>query len=430
MKNKKLSTQPYKGTADAFPSDMIIRNYIFDVWKSVALKFGYEEYDTPMLEEADLYRVKSGDEIANTQLYNFTDKGGREIALRPEMTPSLARMIASREKDLSKPIRWFNISKYFRYEKPQRGRRREFFQLNIDILGINGIEAEVEILQYVLEVMKEFKAPKETYEIRISNRYLLEYLFKDILDIDKELTPKLARVIDNYKKMSKEDFNSYLQEIGLTQGQVEKLIEYLNWDLSKLEDIKEKSKGAEQLLKLFELCNKLGLKNLKFDPSIVRGLAYYTGTVIELFDIGSNDNPRSIFGGGRYDDLLSIFGQEKLPAVGLGWGDIITTDYLKTYNLIPNKKTEIDVFVTLFCKDFFIETSQLTKYLRDKGLNVQMQLTPSKLVKQFKYADKCNIPWVIVLGEKEQQEGKVELKNMGNGKSFLITKEDIIEKIS
>lgn len=430
MENKKLSTQPYKGTADAFPSDMLIRNYIFDVWKSVALKFGYEEYDTPMLEEADLYRVKSGDEIANTQLYNFIDKGGREIALRPEMTPSLARMIASKENDLIKPIRWFNISKYFRYEKPQRGRRREFFQLNIDILGVEGIQAEVEILQYVLEVMKEFNAPKDTYEIKINNRYLLDYLFNEILSVDKEIIPKLARAIDNYNKMSKDDFKAYLLEIGLSDNQIEKMMGYLSWDLSKLEEIKDKSKGAQQLLELFCLTEELGLENLRFDPSIVRGLAYYTGTVFELFDIGSKENPRSIFGGGRYDDLLTIFGQDKLPAVGLGWGDIITTDYLKTYNLIPDKKTEIDIFVTLFNKELIVQTSQLTKYLRDKGFNVQMQLTESKLAKQFKYADKKNIPWVIVLGEKELKENKVELKNLESGKSFLITKEDIIERIS
>jgi histidyl-tRNA synthetase len=428
MKNIKISTQPYKGTTDTYPKDMLIRNYIFDVWKSVAQKFGYEEYDTPMLEDANLYRAKSGEELS-TQLYNFTDKGGREVSLRPEMTPSLARIIASKEKELTKPIRWFNIGKFYRYEKPQRGRTREFFQLNIDILGISSIEAEVEILQYVLEVMREFKAPKETYEIRINNRYLLDYLFKEILSLDDKLTAKLARAIDNYNKMSKEDFNQYLLDLGLTKKQLEQVTDYLSWDIETLKSIKEKSQGARELLELFSLTKDLGLENLRFDPSIVRGLLYYTGTVIELFDIGSKENPRAIFGGGRYDDLLSIFGNDKLPAFGIGWGDVITADYLKTYNLIPKTISQTDIFVTLLNKDLFVETSKLATYLREKGFNVEMQLKESNISKQFKYANKKQIPWVIVLGEKEIEEGKIQLRNMKTGEDFLITKQDAIEKI-
>ncbi len=194
MKNTILSKQPYKGTMDWYPKDIYIRNYIFDIWSSVAKRYGYEEYDTAQLEDANLYKVKSGEELGGNQLYNFIDKGGREIALRPEMTPSLARMVANKKNELQLPLRWFNIGRYYRYEKPQKGRRREFFQLNIDILGVDSITAETEIVSFVIDVMKEFKAPLNYFELKINSRYLLDYLFTEILQIDEEIKPKIARV--------------------------------------------------------------------------------------------------------------------------------------------------------------------------------------------------------------------------------------------
>ncbi|HNW23550.1 MAG TPA: ATP phosphoribosyltransferase regulatory subunit [Candidatus Dojkabacteria bacterium] len=193
MESKILSKQPYKGTDDWYPKDMFLRNYLFNTWSKIAKRYGYEEYDTPIIEDANLYKVKSGEDLANNQLYSFVDKGGREIALRPEMTPSLARIIANKKNELTFPLRWFNIGRYYRYEKPQKGRKREFFQLNIDILGVPTIDAELEIIQFVMDVMKELKAPKDTYELRINNRYLLEYLFTNILDVDESIKPKLAR---------------------------------------------------------------------------------------------------------------------------------------------------------------------------------------------------------------------------------------------
>jgi histidyl-tRNA synthetase len=428
MNNKKLSLQPYKGTADIYPQDMYAKNYLFDIWKKVAKQFGYEEYDTPYIEEAQLYRVKSGDDIANNQLYSFTDKGGREIALRPEMTPSLARLIAAKKNELTLPIRWFNIGRYYRYEKPQRGRTREFIQLNLDIFGISSIEAELEVLQYINAVMDELKAPKETYELRINNRYLLDYLFEDILKLDEEKKSKVGRAIDNYLKLSESDFIAYIQEIGLDKEQVEKVLDFLKLDIEDLKDID--NRGAKELLELFDKAKLLNITNLKFAPYIMRGLLYYTGTVVEAYDIGSEENPRALFGGGRYDDLLDIFGQEKLPAFGFGWGDVTTLDYLNTYNLIPNTKTTTQVFVTLMDDSLYKETYEVTKYLRDLGINTQMQLVNKKLSDQLKYANKKNIPWVIILGEEESSKGVVQLKDMDSGNSFLIKKGDIVEKIS
>ncbi|MDX9739410.1 MAG: histidine--tRNA ligase [Candidatus Dojkabacteria bacterium] len=429
MNNKKLNTQPYKGTVDTYPADMIKRNYLFNIWRRVAKSYGYEEYDTPLLEDANLYRVKSGEEIANNQLFSFTDKGDREVALRPEMTPSLARIIAAKKNELTLPIRWFNIGPFYRYEKPQKGRNREFFQLNIDLFGIPTVEAEIEIIQFVMSVMKELKAPLNTFELKISNRYLLEYLFDNILKLEQEKRALVTKAIDNYLKIPKDIFEEYLKEIKLSDTQIDRLVEFLNWDIKDLEKISEDSKGAKELLTLFNLANELSITNISFAPYVVRGLAYYTGTVIEMFDIGSKENPRALFGGGRYDDLLEIFDEGKLPAFGLGWGDVTTLDYLNTYNLLPESKTDINIFVTLMDSKLYKETLLLTQYLRSLGINTQMQLIATKLSKQLKYANKKAIPWVVVMGEEEISSGLIQLKNMNTKESFQIKKEDVIGRI-
>ncbi len=429
MENKLLSKQPYKGTKDWYPADIYVRNYLFETWSRVAQKYGYQEYDTSQIEQAELYRKKSGEELGS-QLYNFKDKGGREIALRPEMTPSLARMIALKRNQLSLPIRWFNIGRYYRYEKPQKGRTREFFQLNIDILGVSTINAEVEIIQYVIDVMRELKAPENTYELRVNNRYLLNYLFDEILDLNSELKPKLARALDNYLKMEPDDFNNYLLELGLSKEQIVKIEEFLNWDITDLEKIKDNSKGAEQLIELFKKINTLMIPNIKFTPYIVRGLAYYTGTVIELYDIGQKETPRALFGGGRYDNLLEIFNEEPIPAFGLGWGEVTTLDYLEKYNLIPQYRNSTEVFVCLMDDASYLESSKIASYLRENGFNCLMQLTAGKLSNQLKYASNNEIPWVVIVGEDEIKKGVVQLKNMQSRESFLITKEEVIQKIS
>lgn len=424
-----LSKLPYKGTNDMYPQDMFVLNYIFDTWSRVAKRFGYEEYDTPLIEDANLYRVKSGDDLANNQLYAFTDKGGREIALRPEMTPSLARLVASKRNELTLPIRWFNIGRYYRYEKPQRGRTREFFQLNIDILGVSTIEAEIEIIQYVMAVMEEFKAPKETYELKINNRFLLDYLFDEILKLSEESKPKVSKAIDNYLKIEKSEFKEYLKEIGLDSSQIENLVDYLNWNLDDLKKIENDSRGAKELLNLFSKANELEITNIKFCPYIIRGLQYYTGTVIEMFDIGGNENPRALFGGGRYDNLLEIFNEKSIPAFGLGWGDVTTSDYLRTYNLLPEIKSDIKVFVTLMNDSLYTQTSKVSTYLRANGINTQMQLNAVKLSNQLKYASKKSIPWSIIIGEDEIKSNTIVLKNMSNSEQFNIPLEEVLQKV-
>jgi histidyl-tRNA synthetase len=269
-----LSKLPYKGTSDIYPEDMKTLQYIFNTWRKVAKRFGYEEYDTPLIEDANLYKIKSGEEIANNQLYSFTDKGGREIAIRPELTPSLARMIAQKKKELTFPIRWFNIGRFYRYEKPQRGRSREFFQLNIDLLGTSSVGAELEILQYILAVMDEFNAPKETYEIKLNSRYLLDYLLEKILKVDENLKNDVLKAIDNYLKMERDDFIEYIKDIGLDNEQSSSLMDFLNWSIEDVEKIDKKSRGIKDLLELFRIIKDQGLSNITFSPYIVRGLQY------------------------------------------------------------------------------------------------------------------------------------------------------------
>ncbi len=425
----KLSKLPYKGTSDTYPEEMYYRNYLFDTWKYVAESFGYEQYDTPLIEEAQLYKEKSGEEIANNQLYSFEDKGGREVAIRPELTPSLARIVAAKRKELSFPLRWFNIGRFYRYEKPQRGRSREFYQLNIDILGVKGIEAEIEIIQFIMAVMEQLKAPKETYELKVSNRYLLNYFLEEILKVDQQLTGTIIKAIDTYPKMGTEDFNEYLIEIGLDDKQVETLKDFLKWEVGDLENIKEKSKGAEELLELFEKAEELNITNIRFCPYIVRGLQYYTGTVVEMFDIGGDKNPRALFGGGRYDNLLEIFDEENIPAFGLGWGDVTTINYLETYNLLPDIGSTSDVFIPLMGKSLYEEVSKTAQYLRGKEIRTEIQLNPTKLSKQLKYANRKNFPWVIIIGEDEIEQKKVVLKNMKETEQRSLTLEEAVDRI-
>jgi len=300
---KKLSTDSYKGVRDFYPEDMAIQNYIFSVWKRVAEDFKYQEYSASILEYADLYKAKGerNEEIVNEQMYTFTDKGDREVALRPEMTPTLARMIAARRKGLKLPLRWFSIPNCFRYERPQRGRRREHWQLNCDIMGTAGIEAEVEIITLAYTIMKEFGAKDEDFEIRVNSRKLLEEAYgKNMLSL-----------LDRKDKMEKDEFEAKWNELS----------DKPYHDLSPSPEITE-------------IMNALEAKGIKtvFSPSLTRGFDYYTGMVFEVFDTNP-DNKRSLFGGGRYDNLLEMFGVEPLPTVGFGMGDVTMRDFLETHGL-------------------------------------------------------------------------------------------------
>lgn len=311
VKTRNLSTEAYKGVRDFYPEDMAVQNYIFEVWRKVAKSFGYVEYGASILEPVELYKAKSSEEIVNEQMFTFTDRGNRNVALRPEMTPTLARMIAGKRKSLKFPIRWFSIPNVFRYERPQRGRRREHWQLNCDIVGIAGTEAEVEIISLAHAIMKSFGANDKDFEIRINSRKLLQKIYSPILK-DPSKPEKMFRLMDRKEKMEREEFES-------------------EWTKLFTEPFKEAVlEQSQELSTIMKTLKEKGIET-KFSP-ITRGFDYYTDVVFEVFDT-SLENNRSLFGGGRYDNLLEIFGVESAPAVGFGMGDVTIRDFLETHKL-------------------------------------------------------------------------------------------------
>lgn len=323
LKSKNLSTEAYKGVRDFYPEDMAVQNYIFEMWRKVAKNFGYVEYGASILELSELYRAKSSEEIVNDQMFTFKDRGDRDVALRPEMTPTLARMVAQKRKSLKFPLRWFSIPNVFRYERPQRGRKREHWQLNCDILGVAGIEAEIEIISIAHAIMKSFGADDKDFEIRINSRKLLQKIYTPILK-DPKKPEEMFRLMDKKDKMEEKEFE--LEWQNLFTGPFKE---------SALEDSPE----------LFAIIKTLKEKNIeaKFSPSITRGFDYYTDIVFEVFDTDPQNN-RSLFGGGRYDNLLQIFGVEPVPAVGFGMGDVTIRDFLETHNLPTCVPLEADAY--------------------------------------------------------------------------------------
>ncbi len=325
IEKQKLSTEPYKGVRDFYPEDMAIQNYIFDTWRKVAKEFGYVEYGASILESADLYKAKGerNEEIVNEQMYTFIDKGDREVALRPEMTPTLARMVAARRKGLKLPLRWFSIPNCFRYERSQRGRRREHWQLNCDVMGNNKdfstIDAEVEIITLAYNIMKEFGAKDEDFQIQVNDRRVIFEMYKPILR-DQNQWKEVMSFLDRRPKLSPED-------------QKEGNEKYFARPFDEIEA--RKIYEASDLSKLVDKLRAKGITNIKFESSIMRGFDYYTGMVFEVFDTDPANN-RSLFGGGRYDNLLEMFGVEPLPTVGFGMGDVTMRDFLETHNLLPS----------------------------------------------------------------------------------------------
>ena len=314
----KLSTEPYKGVRDFYPEDMEVQNYIFNTWRRVAEQFSYKEYSASILEPAELYKSKTSEEIVNEQTFIFTDRGGREIVLRPEMTPTLARMVAARRRNLKFPLRWYSIPNVFRYERPQRGRRREHWQLNCDLLGISGIEADVEIISLAHAIMKEFGAENKDFEIRVNDRKLITDIFNKIGGTSESTNVSVIRLLDRREKI--DNFDSELER-HLGSDKKEQF-------LGLLED----TKSNETLEKLRETLNTKNIQNIVIDTKLARGFDYYTGMIFEVFD-NHKDNRRSLFGGGRYDNLLEMFEVEPIPAVGFGMGDITLRDFLETHGL-------------------------------------------------------------------------------------------------
>ncbi|MFH1898902.1 MAG: histidine--tRNA ligase [Patescibacteria group bacterium] len=413
---EKLQTQPYKGARDFYPEDMKIRNFIFDTWKKVCKSYGYEEYDGPFIESFDIFAAKSGEELVNEQLYSFEDKGKRKVAIRPEMTPTLARMVAEKFNELLRPIRWFSIPNLWRYEKPQRGRSREFYQLNVDVFGIEGVEADLEVILTAIDIFKAFGAKEGMFEIRVNNRRLADDFYKK-LGLDKDQKKVVNKALDKKSKIIQEEFDKWLiDDAKMSSEQIKLLNDFLADPLPVVKELSKDSQGAEELLSLIDMVTTQKLEGfVKYDPSIIRGLDYYTGNVFEIYDLNPK-NIRAMAGGGRYDDLVTIFKGERLTGTGYAMGDITLKDFLESWDLLPKIESECEYLITLWPSQdnrYLEKTLEISSLIREKGKNVQTWLEPNtKLEKQLKFADKKGIKYAIIVGENELSSGNVTLKNL------------------
>ena len=424
MKNiSKLSTESYKGVRDFYPEDLFIQNYIFDTWRKTVEKFGYVEYSASVLEPAELYKAKTGEEIVNEQTYTFTDRGERQVTLRPEMTPTVARLVAQKQHELTFPLRWYSIPNLFRYEKPQRGRLREHWQLNVDFFGIDSINADIEIITVAERIMKSFGAKDGDFVIKINDRRIMSSLYEKF-HLDNEASYKVSKIIDKKNKITAESFGSALAEII---GEKAKEFVTLLESSEKLFDyFGEENKHVKELVSLIEELQKNGIANVEFDPTLMRGFDYYTGTVFEVFD-NHPDNNRSVFGGGRYDDLLDIFGAEKVPTIGFGAGDVTMRDFLETHGLLPEYRQNINLYICSTKPEYIDESQKLANTLRENGLNVAVDLSGKKLGDQMKIANKQGIPYVICVGEDEIKSGLYGVKNMDSGEEEKVKIEEIAD---
>ena len=423
-----LSPQPYKGTRDYYPEDKRIQNYIFYVWRKVSESFGYEEYSAPILEPLDIYTAKSGQELANEQTYSFVDRGGRTVAIRPEMTPTISRMVAARRQELAYPARLYSIANFMRYERPQRGREREFWQLNVDIFGSDGAIAEAEIITMADKIMKEFGAKTSDYIIKINNRKLINFMMAQYLNLDAAQAQAMIKLLDRKNKIDERDFILQASEIFGDDSDVGlekvKLLIKANSMADLPKEITESS-SVQEIRELFTLLERFDVDNITFDITLMRGLDYYTGTVFEVYDTNP-ENARALFGGGRYDGLVNLFGADPISAVGMAPGGTTTEDFLVTHNLLPKLDSTTDLYVATQ-GDVFKEASRLVSDLRYNGLNVEQDFSKRKLDRQIKTAAKKSIPYVIFIGEEEVASGIYPIKDISSGEEKKLNINEIVD---
>ena len=419
--SEKLSTEPYKGVRDFYPADWAKLDYAFSKLREVLRTYGYEEYMASPLERAELYESKTSEEIVNEQTYTFIDRGDRKVTLRPEMTPTLARMVAARRRELPFPVRWFSIPNVFRYERPQRGRLREHYQLNVDLLGITDEKADGEIIVLASKLLRAFGATDADFVIRVSSRALLNAAAQ-ALGLSEEQTSGYFGVLDRKNKMTPEAFE-------------EARAEYRRAGTDPLEYIEVGTDQAvvahkQKLNALLAAFADRGMTNVVFDPTVVRGFLYYTGIVFEVFDTNP-ENSRSLFGGGRYDNLVSLFGGDMIPAVGFGMGDVTLIDFLTTHNLLPQNLTGApQVFIGTPSESDIGDAQKFAEVLREKSIATLVHISGKSLGDQIKEATRRSIPYFIAYGAQEATSGRVVLKSLIKSTQDEVSIEKAIERLS
>ncbi len=419
MTDKYLPTDPYKGVRDFYPEDMAVQRYIFDIWAKTAESFGFERYDASVLEPADLYRSKGAEneELVNEQTYTFTDRGDREVTLRPEMTPTVARMVAGRRRDLVFPLRWYSIPNLFRYERTQRGRLREHWQLNCDIFGANDISADVEIIALAYRIMINFGATSEMFEIRVNHRGVFIEFLQSIarncgFKLSDEQCLEILRLRDRKNKIPESEYVTKLEVIVGTDA-----YPVFAEQLHLKDNIKDfDSESQDDLWKIGNSLYELGIKNVIPDATLSRGFDYYTGTIFEFFDV-SGENNRSLLGGGRYDNLTSLFGGEPISGIGFGMGDVTMRDFLETHGLLEGRvlPTTPQLLILTTGSELNLDAQKLAAGFRGVGISVAIDIGTKKLDKKLQDANKRNVAFVLVYGEDEREKGLYTLKRMSDG---------------
>ena len=398
-----LSPLGYKGTRDYYPEDKRVQNYIFATWRQVVERHGYQEYGAPLLEPLDVYAAKSGQEIANEQTYSFVDRGDRVVAIRPEMTPSISRMVAARRQELGYPARLYSIANFMRYERPQRGREREFWQLNADIFGVDSVLADAEVIGLAYEIMTAFGATDDTYVIRVNNRNLINHMMASYLELDAAKSQAMIKLLDRKDKMDIEEFTAQAAAIfppeSAEQG-LRKLGQLVSAQtVADLPAELQNVSAVKELQELFDTLKTAGVTNAKFDVTLMRGFDYYTGMVFEVFDLHP-DNNRAMFGGGRYDGLVGLFGAEPIPTVGFAPGLTTTELFLRSHDLLPKLPSTTEIGIVVI--DDSIEAAlDVARQLRSEGVNVEVDISGRKFDKQLKAVIKKDIPYIVFVGSDE-----------------------------
>ncbi len=402
MLSKKLSTESYKGVRDFYPEDMAIQQYIFDTWSATAESFGYERYDASVLEPSDLYKSKGAEneEMVNEQTYTFIDRGDREVTLRPEMTPTVARMVAGKRRELSYPVRWYSIPNLFRYERPQKGRLREHWQLNCDMFGATHYTADVEVIALAHTVFMNFGADDDMFEICINDRSEMRSKYASLGVTDTSIQDTITRLNDRFHKISAEEYKTALKEIVSADDVVEAIYTLVS--------------GGDDLdtNQVVDGLKALGIENVKIDRSIARGFNYYTGTIFEVFDT-SGENRRSILGGGRYDNLTEMFGGEAISGIGFGMGDVTMRDFLTTHNLLTADSTAPTLMIVPMEEKHNLEAQKIAQeFRRVAGIDVAVDISTKKLGKKIAEAGEKMVEYVIVVGDDELKANSYTLKHL------------------
>lgn len=416
-----LSTEPYRGTRDFLPDEMSVRTQVFHRLYDVLERYGYQRYDGPQLEPVEIYEAKSSQEIVSQQLYTLTDQGGRRLALRPEMTPSVARMIAGNAGKLTFPVRWYSHPNSHRYERPQRGRVREHWQINVDLFGSAGTAVEVEFFELIHDMMAGLGATPDMWRLRVSDRVLLDALLTRIVEIPEDQVRATANMLDRWEKVTDDALASEAAGIGLSDKQFARLGEIVRAGTAAVEELPQEVREQSRLM---QVLGSSAADLVTFDPLIVRGFDYYTSTVFEVFDTNP-ENRRSLFGGGRYDNLVGLYSPEEIPGFGFGMGDVTIIDFLDTHGLLPQPRTDVDVVVIPTHDALFEPARRAARLLRTAGMRTTTPLEVRKLGKELSRADKAGARAVVIVGDEDWATEQVTVRDLTSGDQQKVSLENV-----